>query len=183
MWIENLINNLTCFIPRIVIMQPDEGGFRQRVTFKGTKVIELKASNWYFIVPLFMDYLVVKTTTQIKDIRIQSVSTKDGIDLAMGVSLRYYISDPVKAILNVRDFDESIQNVALGVVSDYVEVNTEEYLRLNRQNLKEKILKYVRDESSGFGLKIQAVKITDFGKTNNLRLLMDDRIGFKIESE
>jgi len=180
MWLENLIGKLTCFIPRPIIIQPDEGGFRQHIGLRGTKVTELKPNHWYWIIPLTTEHIVVKTSPQVKDIRIQSISTNDGVDIAIGLSIRYYISDAPKAILKVHDFDESLQNIVLGVVSDYVENRTEEQLRQSRNILKEEILKTVREEASGWGLKIQSVKITDFGKTQNFRILMDDKVGVRI---
>ena len=233
MWLENLLDKLTSFIPRPILLNPSEGGFRQtpkpwsgwpwdywpwirlgwflsgenpvpeilktgswyniycpcfpkkvpwNYRSSGTNcwITEMEPGNWYWIVPLFMEHLIVPVKPDVKDIRIQSSWTSDGRDVAIGVSIKYYVSNPMKAILEVTDYDESIQNIALGVVSDYVEKHTEEELRQSRSVLKEEILKALRDESSGWGLRIQSVKITDVGRTQNFRILMDDRIGFKV---
>jgi len=232
MWVESLLDRLTCFVPRPIIIRLDEGGFRQTpkpwngwpwsywpwfrfgwifsgedpleniqktgawhtiycpILPKGkpwasrddkysTWITELLPGNWYWYVPLFMENAVVPTKTDIKDVRIQSVWTKDGKDVAIGVSIRYYVSNPMNAILDVRDYDESLQNIVLGVVSEYVENHTVEELRNSRGMLVEKLLKAVRGEASGWGLKIQSVKITDIGRTQNFRILMDDKVGIK----
>lgn len=233
MWLENLLDRLTSFIPRPLLLNLSEGGFRQtpkpwagwpwdywpwirwkwllsgenqvpEILERGSWhtiycpsypkgipwtdgdlgcncwITEMKPGNWYWLIPLFMEHLVVPVKTDVKDVRIQSSWTKDGQDIAIGVSIRYYVTNSMKAILEVTDYDESIQNIALGLVSDYVEDHTIEELRNSRGVLKEELLKALRDEASGWGLKIQAVKVTDIGRTQNFRHLLDDRVGFKI---
>jgi len=183
MWIETLLEKVTSFIPRPIIIRPDEGGFRQiPKPWGGCWVTELKPGNWYLLVPLIMENEICKTKTQVKDIRIQSVQTKDGVDFAIGVTIRYYIINPLKALLEVFNYDESLQNIILGIVHDYVETHTEQELKENRNLLKDQLLKSVREEAAGWGLKIYSVKLSDFGKTINYRILMDDKIGLRMES-
>lgn len=181
MWLENLFEKIFNCIPTIMIMRPDEGGFRQTPKPDGgTWLKELEPGNWYFLWPIIMEHEVVKIKTQVKDVRIQSVYTSDGKNVCLGLTIRYYISNPIKAQLEVLDYDQSIQNISLGIVSDYIEEHTLEELTKSRKELKDKLLKSVRDEAGGWGLKIQSIKISDIGETNNLRLLMDDRIGMKL---
>jgi regulator of protease activity HflC (stomatin/prohibitin superfamily) len=181
MWLDSLLEKITSFIPRIMIIRPDESGFRQiPKPWGGCWVTETKPGNWYWLLPIVMEEEVCRIKTQVKDIRIQSGWTKDGKDVAVGVSIRYYIQSPIKALLEVLDYDESVQNLVLGVVHDYVEEHTENELMESRSLLKDQLLKAIRDEASGWGLKIQSVKITDFGRANNIRILMDEGIKFKV---
>ena len=136
-----------------------------------TWVSEMKPGNWYWIVPLVMEHSVINIKVQPKDIRIQSVWTKDGHDLAIGGAIRYYVQKPIKAILEVHDYDLSLQIIALAVIREFVGQHTLAELRENIDEVEKKLLTAVREGSSGWGLWIQGVDITDIGKTRNIRLL------------
>jgi regulator of protease activity HflC (stomatin/prohibitin superfamily) len=174
MWLNSLLERLFAIIPRIIVIRPDESGFRQvPKPWGGSWVTKLKPGNCYLVWPIFMEYEICKTQPQIVDIRVQSALTADGIDVAVGVSIRYYITDALKALLNVLEYDRSIQNVALGVACRHVQQQSFDELRKDQAALEKKLLTAVREEAEGFGLKIQSVALTDIGRTQNLRLLND----------
>jgi regulator of protease activity HflC (stomatin/prohibitin superfamily) len=134
-------------------------------------VKELLPGNWYFLWPVVMEHMVTPIKVQPKDIRVQSVWTKDGKDLAVGGAIVYYVKEPMKAILEVDDYDQSIQVIALAVICEWVSQHTVAELREDMEGLKKKLLADVREGSQGWGLKIQSVEITDIGVTRNIRLL------------
>jgi len=203
MWLESLFEKLTCFLPRILIIAPNEGGFRQtpkpwkgwpwnrwpwiqwkwlRCPWKGrpwadkdndvdTWVTEMLPGRWYWMIPLVMEHLVIPIKVQPKDIRIQSVWTKDGKDLAIGGAIIYYVREPLKAMLEVDNYDESIQIIALAEIRKWVGLHTLVELREGMEDLSKQLLSAVREGSTGWGLKIQSVEITDIGVTRNIRLL------------
>ena len=137
-----------------------------------TWLIKMEPGEWYWIIPWIMEYETCKTKTQIKDIRAQSVWTKDGHEVIVGTSVRYYVKDSMKAQLDVLDYDQSLQNAILGIVDDYSRKHTLEELKSNIDELREKLLKSVRDVSDGWGLKIQDITTTDTGRTQNLRVML-----------
>lgn len=173
MWIVSLLEFLTGFIPRPVIIGPDEGGFRQiPKPWGGSWVSEMEAGNWYWLIPWFSESLVCKTKTQVRDIRAQSVWTLDGKNLVLGVSIRYYISNPMKALLQVHDYDQSLSNVVLGAVIEFVQSRKLSELKEQSTELAAELTKITKEESAGWGLRIQKVAITDIGVAKNVRLLL-----------
>ena len=84
----------------------------------------------------------------------------------------YRVSDSVKAILKVQDYDKSLYTVALGIVADYI--NQHDYNDCTVKGIKEAILEGVRKDAEGWGLKIMRMYVTDFGTTRNLRVLMNN---------
>ena len=206
MWILTLLEWVTGFIPRPVIMRPDEGGFRQtpkpwngwpwsywpwirwfwvRRPWRGkpwsirddessTWLTKMEPGNWYWIIPWVMENEKIRIKPQVKDIRAQSVWTKDGKDVVIGGSLRYYVRDWMKAQLEVLDYDQSLQTVALTTMCEYVRLHDLDELRRNVDELKEKILSAVKHESKGWGLQIQDFGMTDTGVTINLRHLVGE---------
>jgi regulator of protease activity HflC (stomatin/prohibitin superfamily) len=132
----------------------------------------MEPGKWYWFIPWFMEHEVCKTPTQPKDIRAQSAWTADGYNVTVGTSVKYYVSDPMKALLDVHDYDESLQNTVLGIVCDYVGKHELETLKSDRAELTDLLVKQVREASKGWGLKIQSVRITDIGDSKNFRLLV-----------
>lgn len=91
----------------------------------------------------------------------------------------YRVDDPVKAILKVQDFDKSLYTLALGIVSDYI--NQHDSNDCTVKGIREAILKGVREDAGGWGLKIMRMYVTDFGTTRNLRVLTNTPIGIVVE--
>jgi len=206
MWLLTLLEQITGFLPRPIIIPPDEGGFRQtpkpwngwpwnnwpwvrlewiknpcsckpwipkHKNLTSTWITEMKPGEWYWIIPWFSEYATIKTKTQPKDIRAQSVWTKDGIDVTVGTAVIYSIRNPLKALLNVLDSDDSIQTIVLSVVNNFIQKYTLDELKSEKiKALENEILQVVKEESQGWGLNIQSVTITDIGKAINYRLLL-----------
>ena len=173
MWLITLLEKLFCFVPRVKVIPPDEAGYRSIPNpFTGkVKTKELKPSHWYWVWPLFMEYEFIKIKTQVKDVRVQSVWTKDGKDMAFGVSIRLYVQKPLSALLEVYDYDESLQNIVLGLVAKHIREHTLEELKSYLDRFNTTLLDTLRIEARGWGLYIQKVQVTDVGTTRNLRLL------------
>ena len=173
MWIISLLEYITGFIPRPVIIGPDEGGYRQVPKPWGKCWLHAVIPNrWYWHIPWFTQIATCKTPTQPKDVRAQSVWTKDGHNLAVSVSVQYYISDPMKALIEVYDYDQSLQTIVLSVVCEFIKNLELEDLKKQIGALKEELTRATREATKGWGLKIQRVGITDIGDSRNIRLLL-----------
>ena len=165
-WLKELINRLTCFIPRPLLLSDYEAGVR--ITWgKWNKKI---ASGLFWYVPLFQKIIYMEVQTQVVDLRGQSVQTKDGNSVIVSGALQYSIKDIYKAVFNVQDIDKSLETLALGIILEYVKLRT-----LNEcqevEELKKEILKGIKDAAQGWGVKIERVYITDLDKTRNIRLI------------
>ncbi len=153
-------------VPVIELIQPDEAGVR--VTL-GTRE-KVLGPGWYFLWPLIHEILYTTVTTQVKDLRGQSVLSKDHYDMVIGGAIRYKITDIRKAMLEVQDFDASLEALSLGALLSVASTTVREGLQ-NTEYFGDAVLKKIREEASGWGLKIQKVYVTDLGKTRNIRLL------------
>lgn len=176
-WLNELITKIFCWIPRIWLVNPDEGGVR--ITL-GNRYCSTPP-GWYAFWPLIQDCTSITVTPQVVDLRAQSVFTRDHVDLCFGGGIMYRVNDSVKAILKVQDYDKSLYTVALGIVADYI--NQHDYNDCTVKGIKEAILEGIRKDAEGWGLKIIRMYVTDFGTTRNLRVLTNVSIGTIIEGE
>ncbi|KKN64898.1 hypothetical protein LCGC14_0487320 [marine sediment metagenome] len=168
-FLNRIFEILWKFIPRIKIIQPDE--LAVRVTL-GTRE-KVLYPGWYLFLGIFQEIFYTTVTTQIKDLRSQSVASKGGRDLILSGAIKYKVVDIRKAMLEVQDYDRSLEALCLGVLLAVVSTMTEKEL-MDTEKLGENILKKTREEAAGWGLKLQKVYITDLGKARNIRLLTNN---------
>lgn len=89
-------------------------------------------------------------------------------------AIRYRVRSAQKALCEVYDYDQNVQAAALGIIQQYVRGH--ELMELDTQQIEAEVLKGVREASAGWGLYIERVYITDIGRTQNVRLLMNEPI-------
>ena len=164
-WLNNLIERVLALFPTIQLVSPDECGVR--VTLG--KHVYVTPSGWYIVWPVIQTWEGAKVKTQIKDLRAQSVWSADHKELVISGAVKYYIADIRKALLEVFDYDANIQALALGVIQRNCATCNEADVRTPA--LEEVILAALREESRGWGIRVQQVYITDVGRARNIRLL------------
>ncbi len=167
-WLKELIDKLFAWLPRLYYINPDEGGVR--ITLG--KYYKTKGPGWYFYWPIIHQMCVIAVMPQVKDLRGQSLFTKDMENVLISGAVTYRIIDVSKTILAVQDYDKSLMNTALGTITEFVTSKTKEEC-MNITALKDEIRKGLREEASGWGLKIMKIAITDFGDTKNIRVIGD----------
>lgn len=165
-WLTQLIDRLLCWIPRIWLVSPDEGGVR--VTL-GNRV-HPTGPGWYIYWPLIQECTKVTVTPQVVDIRSASVLTADMQNLCCGGAIKYRIKDAATAILKIQDYDQSLQALCLGVISRYIS-KREFKACIDIEDIEDCVLKGIREAARGWGLDIMSVYITDIGQAKNLRIL------------
>ena len=168
-FLDRIFDTIRRFIPAIFLLSPDEAGVR--VTL-GTRVKVLDP-GFYFHWPIIQTILYTTVTTQVKDLRSQSIPSKGGRDLILSGAIKYKIVDIRKAMLEVQDYDRSLEALSLGVLLAVASTMTEDEL-IDTERLGDEILKKIREEASGWGLKLQRVYITDLGRAKNVRLLTNN---------
>lgn len=167
-FLNKILAMLLKWVPRIELIQPDEAGVR--VTL-GT-IEKVLVPGWYFYWPLIQEICFSTVTTQVVDLRPQSVFTKSGKNLTVSGIIKYKITDIRKAMLDVQDCDRSLQALSLGVLL-HILSTTIDVEDLPPDEIGDQVLKVIREEATGWGLKIQKVYISDFGSVRNIRLLVD----------
>jgi len=154
----------------LFFVEPDEAGVR---TTLGYKVKAISPGPWLFW-PCIQEITTVTVTPQPIDLRGQSVIS-NGKDYAISGAVLYRITDAEKAILRVQDFDHALCVRSLGVIA--VHAKSHDLSQPNAiDQLREDVLKGIREAASGWGLKIMEVSITDIGHVTNIRVIGDTTI-------
>ena len=156
--------------PRLLIINPDEAGFR--VTLG--KYVSPVGPGWYIHWPLIQEIDTITVTPQVKDVRVQSVWSSDHINLCIGLAIKYRIKDAKAAQLNIQDYDQSLQNSALVACVEYVTDHLKDEIIILDMN--ESLTKILQAKARGWGIDVQDVSVTDVGIARNIRLLTNPAI-------
>ena len=171
-WLTNILTYIRDWLPRKYFINPDEGGVR--ITLG--KYVKTLVPGWYYYWPILQECRGINVAPQVVDLRPQSALTSDLNDLAISGGVKYKISDQRKALLEVQDYDKSIQTVALGIICEFISGHRFEDIVSDLAELRDIILSGIREEATGMGLKIMKVYITDIGRTKNIRMLGGDHV-------
>lgn len=168
-WLSRVLD----ILPRIWVVEPDEGGIR---TLLG-KWAKDTPTGWYINWPVVHVCTKRPITPQVVDLRGQSAITFDGKDIVIGGALQYKVTNARKAILEVIDLDLSIASLALGIIHKHVTTNTLSDILAQSDLVTSIIRQGMREATSGWGVKIMEVFITDLGNVRNIRFIGDGNKG------
>lgn len=148
------------------VIQPDEGGVR---TTCGRWPKVLKAGI-HWVAPIIGEMRVIPVKEQVLDIRTQSLRTKDGVSVVVGVTVAYEVLDTYRAAYEVQDWDQSLSNEILSVVGREIRSRTID--QCVGEELSTAICKELRKvATANWGLKIIRVGVSDFDKCRSLRIM------------
>ena len=127
----------------------------------------------YFCFPIIDEVQKLDVTPQVINLPNQSVTTKDGKVLAVSGAVEYSICDPLKALLDVHNFDASLQNLSMGIVGDYVKQRTyNDCIKLN--GFAKDVVEGIRDKAGEWGLEVMRFWVTDLAQHQVYRLMTQD---------
>ncbi len=170
-WLNQLISRLFCWVPRLLLVAPDEEGVRETLGKRFEKI----SPGWYITWPLIHRTIRLTVTLQVVNLPGQSIYTKDRVSIVISGALQYRIDDAAKAILEVQDYDESLIALSLGIIAEYVNKRTLDEC-MNIDTLCDEILKGIRKASYGWGIKIMRVLITDLAPVQSFRIIGNTNI-------
>jgi regulator of protease activity HflC (stomatin/prohibitin superfamily) len=171
-FLNKLFDYIMQLIPWFSLVSPDEGGVRiWFIPFCGTYSQKLKP-GWYLLWPLIHETRIINVVTQPISLPEQSLDTVDGVTITISGAVQYKIKDALKALLNVQDYDKSLQIIAMKAIKSYVFNKTYKELR-DDVMLEAMVLSLLKRETRNWGMDIQKVFVLQYTKARVLRLLID----------
>ncbi len=164
-WIEIIGRQITKTLPYSKIF-PNEGG----VFLRFGKYRRTLEPGLYWKIPLIDDIKKLDITPQVINLPNQSITTKDKVTLAVSGAIEYSIRDAKRALLEVQDFDKSLQNLSMGIIANYAHEKTYEEC-LNIKELEDVVIRGIRERANSWGLNIRKFWVTDLAEHKVYRLM------------
>ncbi len=142
---EEITNFFTDLNPIISIEEPERG-----VMLRFGKYVKNLEPGMYWQWPIIEEVYKANIRPQTINLPSQSISTLDRIDVVVSGEIVYTIGDIKKALLDVQDYDESLQNFSMGRICRYI--NNQNYdCCLPLERLERKVQRSIKREEMGLG--------------------------------
>lgn len=159
------ITDFLLTIPPWTVVFPDEHG----IFIRGGKYTRTLLPGFYFKYPVYDTIRKMNVKEQIIDLPSQSVTNRLGKILALSGTIRYQVYDAKKAMLDVLDYDESIQNLAMSLIAEFVS-QTE---RCKHQDICESVLSDLNAAADRWGIEVLDFWLTDYAEHKVYRIMGD----------
>lgn len=148
-----------------VIIQPWEEGLRVRMG----KHIKKLHKGIYFKLPYFDSVYVQETRLRVKNMPIQTITTKDGMTITLNSALGYTITNLERLYQTLYAPEATIQNIAMST-------NAEIMRNLDASDIvPEEVEKQVLEKlnEKDYGMSFEYFKITSYAQARTYRLIQD----------
>ena len=157
-WIVNLV-------PRPFIVRKTHGAVK---FVRGKKIIELN-SGFYFYWPFITEIEVIPIVRQTIRLPTQCLMDVDDHSIIVGAVLVYEIEDVVKALSEVYEIDEAIEDISLAtikcfIVGKRVRGISEKFIEIDKE-----LTQSIRGKLKPLGVKVKNVYLSDCSETMVLK--------------
>ncbi len=162
-WLSDIFNGILKFVPRPVIVRATHRGVAWRF---GCYISEM-LPGWRWVWPLITDWVIIVVARQTNKMPVQTIETKDGHSVSIGMYIVYQINDVILAIGEKNwDVDTTVNDISQGGL---VETCSKfDYIDL-RNNLTTTVTKSLTDQCKKdlktYGILVKKCAFYTFTKT------------------
>jgi len=152
-WLGQVMDAVICIFPRREVLEDTHGGVRYRFG----KREELPTDGrvlWYW--PLVTKIRTYPHILQTCNLENQTLTTKDGHTIGLSGIVRYQVPRPFIFLTQCWDGEDTIRDIVLSNISDYIENCTLQEFRDNFRRVKQR----VRRALEKFGIQVEKVSLS-----------------------
>jgi len=125
-----------------------------------------------YVVP-FIDYIrFVDTRTLVLNIPSQKVITRDNVPAQIDGALFYLITDPMRAVTSVQEYQFAIAQYAQAALRDVVGRLTLDEMLTEREQIQSSIAEIVEEHIKAWGLHVDSIRLLDIELPEELKRMM-----------
>lgn len=148
-----------------VIVQPWEAGLRVR----NGKHIKRLSKGIYFKIPYFDSVYIQETRLRVREMPMQTLSTKDRHAITISSSIGYSITNIETLYNTLYRPEQTLQNIAMSELGEIL-FNTKSS-DLETDYIESQVMEKL--EANDYGLRFEYFKITNFAIVKTIRLIQD----------
>lgn len=146
--------------------------YEKALVFTLGKFSGLKQPGFRFVFLFIQKLIRVDMRIRTLDVMKQQIMTKDNVPVHVNAAIFFKVENPEHAIIQVQDYAYAITQYAQTALRDVIGGKTLDTLLVERQEIGDAIKKLVDNETSGWGLDVQAIKIQDIEVPDDLKRIM-----------
>ncbi len=127
--------------------------------------------GWYWFIPLYQSIKIVSVKDQVKDIPIQSMTTKDDRTVSASLCVEYEVFDAVRWQIDVHNFDDSLNALAKIYVARGIRAREYHDVRRRQRRIERSIQRALSKHTEAWGVRIKTVGLETFVEAWQGRLM------------
>ncbi len=125
-----------------------------------------------FIIPFIERMVKVVVAIEALSLSKQTAMTKDGVSLTIRTVVYFRVVDPIKAEVDVEDFDNAIQQLAQSAMLSVIGEHDLTEVLSDREKVTTAIADQIKETVSTWGIEVQGVALQDVELPDNLKRAM-----------
>jgi regulator of protease activity HflC (stomatin/prohibitin superfamily) len=146
--------------------------YERGVVFRLGRVVGARGPGVVFIVPLVDQMRKVNMQVVTEDIQPQDIITRDNVTVQVNAVAYYRVVDPVRAIVDVRDYEFATSQIAQTTLRSIIGQADLDELLINRDEINSRLQSVIDEETSPWGIKVTSVEVKDVELDPNMRRAM-----------
>jgi len=135
--------------------------YERGVVFTLGKYSHIKEPGLRWIFPIIQTMRKVDIRIKTADVPRQEVITKDNIPLLANTVVYFRVEKPADAIIKIEDYEFAVKQYTQAALRDVVGNAELDFVLTEREKIAESIKKIVDDETGGWGINIESIKIQE----------------------
>src|SRR3989338_5861347 len=135
--------------------------YERGVVFTLGRYSHVKNPGLRWVMPVIQNMRKVDIRIKTADIPRQEVITKDNIPLLANTVVYFKVEKPADAIIKIEDFEYAVKQYTQAALRDVVGNAELDFVLTEREKIAESIKKIVDDETGGWGINIESIKIQE----------------------
>jgi len=136
--------------------------YERGVIFRLGKLVGVRGPGLVFIIPFWIERMVkVSVRDFVHDVTPQEVITLDNVSVSVNAVLRYRVTEPDKAIVEVEEFNFAIEQLAQTTLRSVLGRAELDEILSEREKLNEDMGKIIAEHSEPWGINVLAMEVKD----------------------
>jgi len=135
--------------------------YERGVVFTLGKYSHIKDPGLRWITPIIQTMRKVDIRIKTADVPRQEVITKDNIPLLANTVVYFKVERPADAIIKIEDYEFAVKQYTQAALRDIVGNSELDFVLTEREKIAGSIKKIVDDETAGWGINIESIKIQE----------------------
>ncbi len=135
--------------------------YERGVVFTFGRFSHVKEPGLKWIIPIIQTMRKVDIRIKTADVPRQEVITKDNIPLLANTVVYFRVEKPADAIIKIEDYEFAVKQYTQAALRDVVGNAELDFVLTEREKIAESIKKIVDDETGGWGINIESIKIQE----------------------
>jgi len=135
--------------------------YQRGVIFRLGRFSSVRGPGLYWVIPIIDQKVRVDIRTKAVDIESQETVTRDSVTIRVNAVLYYRVSDPAKAIIQVRDYANATYQAALTTLRNVIGQHVLDDVLKERDKINSALREIVDNITDPWGLKVELVEMKD----------------------